>query len=110
VVAVMMMAAAMVMVGASSAQAAPAACPSPAHNNNDPGYGVMTGSFDLKDGPYAVCADVASLDAGDTVYLWCWVQNSHGNYWWWVRIAGTQTYGWMSENNMYIYETLWTKC
>lgn len=94
------------VVATSPAQAGPAtqaACPSPSHNNNGEGHGVMLGTYNLKVGPYAACDNVRSVATGTVVYLWCWVRNSHGNYWWWVRVQGTSTHGWMSEDNMTLH-------
>jgi hypothetical protein len=47
-----------------------------------------------------VCDNLASVADGKLVYLECLTTNSYGNVWWFVRVAGTNTYGWTSYNNI----------
>ncbi|MEU9012647.1 hypothetical protein AB0D12_23355 [Streptomyces sp. NPDC048479] len=60
----------------------------------------MTGSYHLKTGPYATCSDVAQAQSGAKVWYHCYVVNSHGHTWTFMRIAGTNTSGWMSNDNL----------
>jgi hypothetical protein len=75
-------------------------CTSPSHSVNGEGSGVMNISANLKVAPYAACGNVASLSKNTVVYYHCWYVNDYGNVWWWVRVAGTSTYGWMSWDNL----------
>lgn len=67
---------------------------------NGEGAGRMTGTYNLKVAPYASCGNVARLTTGTVVYYQCFYNNSYGNTWWYVRVQGTQTYGWMSWDNL----------
>lgn len=60
----------------------------------------MEVTANLKVGPYASCSNVASVGKGVTVFLHCWADNIYGNEWWYVRVSGTSTYGWMSSDNL----------
>ncbi|GAA3548661.1 hypothetical protein GCM10022419_031170 [Nonomuraea rosea] len=77
-------------------------CPRPRVANRDPGYVTMTGSYNLKAGPYAGgrCATITKVARGTVLYVQCWVLNSHGHPWGYVRVKGTGTYGWMSVDNV----------
>lgn len=71
------------------------------HRDPDPGtYGYMTGSYHIEVGPYASCTDVALVPSGKKVWYHCYVLNAYGHKWWWVRISGTNTAGWMSADNL----------
>ncbi|MFI0900268.1 serine/threonine-protein kinase [Streptomyces sp. NPDC020983] len=90
--------------------AAPAPARSPAvsrscggwsHRDPNPGtYGYMAGTFHLDAGPYANCPDVVLVRSGQMVWYHCCVSNAYGHRWWYVRIAGTHTAGWMSADNL----------
>ncbi|MCW2876971.1 MAG: hypothetical protein JWQ95_1071 [Sphaerisporangium sp.] len=86
-----------------AAQASSAAmdnCASPAHLYNGDGAGRMKGTYNLKLAPYASCGNVTRLSQGTLVYYQCWKRNSYGNLWWYVRVAGSHTHGWMSSANL----------
>ncbi len=71
---------------------------------NGEGRAEMLWGVNLKSGPYADsegCANTGWVDAGKTVYFYCWTKNSYGNVWWYVRVAGTQTFGWTSDANVW---------
>jgi len=70
----------------------------PTENGEGGGYTIT--SINLKKGPYAACDNVASVADGKLVWLQCTTTNIYGNYWWYVRVAGTSTYGWTSYNNI----------
>ncbi|MFI1797926.1 serine/threonine-protein kinase [Streptomyces sp. NPDC020379] len=79
----------------------PTACGGWNHRDPDPGtYGYMTGSYHLETGPYANCPDVSVAKAGANLWYHCYVANAYGHKWTYVRIAGTSTAGWMSNDNL----------
>ncbi|MET7622176.1 serine/threonine-protein kinase [Streptomyces sp. NPDC005408] len=95
--------------GAPSSPASPTAtsssvsksCGGWSHQDPHPGtYGNMTGTYHLKTGPYATCSDVAQVKSGAKVWYHCYVVNGYGHPWTYVRISGTQTAGWMSNDNL----------
>ncbi|GGV42205.1 hypothetical protein [Streptomyces spectabilis] len=87
----------------TTASAAPASadvnCTPPYHNNNSTGWGKLTGTYNLKKAPYASCGNVKNLRGGTKLYFHCYVVNAYGNEWIYSRVAGTETYGWMSYAN-----------
>jgi hypothetical protein len=84
----------------SANAAAQAECWTPSANGEGRGY--MKGGFNLKSGPYqSGCLNTGWASEGSTVYFQCWTKNSFGNVWWYVRLAGTQTYGWTSDANVW---------
>ncbi|MFG6196295.1 hypothetical protein [Nonomuraea sp. JJY05] len=96
-------------ITAATLAAAPAAsattesgCPRPRVANLDPGYVTMRGTFNLKAGPYAGsrCGNITTVAKGRVLYVHCWVLNSHGHPWGYMRIKGTGTHGWMSVDNV----------
>lgn len=95
------------VVTAPAAQAAPEQPPHCFYVYNKPngeGAGEMTGTYNLKIAPYSDCWSVQSVSTGTRLWFHCWLLNDFGNLWWYVRIAGTETYGWMSNDNM---KNLW---
>jgi hypothetical protein len=93
------------VVPLSPANAQPASvaaddCTPPPHPYNGDGGGNMKGTYNLKVAPYASCANVRSLAQGTHVYYLCWLVNTRGNVWEYVRVQGTTTYGWMSWDNI----------
>ncbi|QYC37654.1 hypothetical protein Nocox_00075 [Nonomuraea coxensis DSM 45129] len=90
---------------AAQAQSAAPSCVSPPHGGNGEGSGTMRGDFNLKTAPYAHCGNVRLLTKSTLVYYQCLYRNAYGNYWWWVRVAGTSTYGWMANDNLRFIST-----
>ncbi|EFC84083.1 serine/threonine-protein kinase [Parafrankia sp. EUN1f] len=71
-------------------------CPaSPSHGYNGDGYAVLVEDAPLRTGPYATCSTVSKLAKGLKVWLHCSVVNSYDNAWWWARLDGTTTAGWI---------------
>jgi hypothetical protein len=97
---------AVVMLFGVSAAIAPAAhataqveCWTPTANGE--GRATMKVGVYLTDGPYQTgCGTWGWVPAGSTVYFHCWTINSYGNVWWYVRLAGTDLYGWTSDANV----------
>ncbi|WP_371582820.1 hypothetical protein [Streptomyces sp. NBC_01314] len=90
---------------APSAQAAPQAeCWTPTANGEGRGYTFWNDGYgyNLKSGPYSDgCWNVGWVGQEKLIYLHCWKKNSYGNVWWYVRVAGTNDYGWTSDNNFW---------
>ncbi|MET9961374.1 serine/threonine-protein kinase [Streptomyces sp. NPDC006326] len=79
----------------------PTACGGWSHRDPHPGtYGYMSGDYHLETGPYQNCPAVSLAKTGTKVWYHCTVVNAHGNKWTYVRIEGTNTAGWMSNDNL----------
>jgi hypothetical protein len=86
---------------ALNASTASADCSShPAWQNLSSGAGRVTNSSPIRTGPYESCAVVKQVDTSKDLFYHCWVQNSVGNKWTHVRIANTNTEGWMYNGNL----------
>jgi eukaryotic-like serine/threonine-protein kinase len=71
------------------------------HQDPSPGtYGYMTGGYHIEVGPYETCTDIALAESGAKIWYHCYVVNAFGNKWMYVRIAGTNSAGWMSADNL----------
>ncbi|WP_158013104.1 hypothetical protein [Streptomyces sp. Root369] len=81
-----------VLTGAAPAQAASGT--SQTVSNVDSGWATVAAGANLQKAPYGACGTVTHISASTKVWLWCTVENDYGNLWAWVRIDGTQTYGW----------------
>lgn len=68
--------------------------------SNGEGAAETTISFNLKTGDYSDCPNAGRVDTGKKVYLYCFFDNGYWNTWWYIRVAGTATYGWTSANNL----------
>ncbi len=88
-----------VTTGAATASAA-APCDYVAYRNNSSAVELFITSVNLKQRPAAECANVIRVSAGTTFYAWCYHYNHYGNLWVYGRIAGTETRGWTSVNNL----------
>lgn len=92
----------MVAGGAVASATTSAECPAgTSHSANGEGYGyVGPGTHSLRTGPSVSCSATTNLPDSTKVWFWCYVTNSSGNAWWWVRVDGKTTAGWMYEGNM----------
>ncbi|SCG40611.1 hypothetical protein [Micromonospora humi] len=90
---------------AAAAAVAPAAanCSSQQVANYDDGYAIMRIGANLKKAPEAACGTVQYVGAGTKLWLWCFTVNQYDNVWFWGRIDGTSTYGWMANANTTTY-------
>lgn len=71
------------------------------HSRNGEGSGYTEVSKPLKVGPYGDCAKTgANTGAWGKVWLHCYEYNSYGNLWWWVRIDGTNSAGWIYSDHL----------
>ncbi|OKK17184.1 serine/threonine protein phosphatase [Streptomyces sp. CB00455] len=88
--------------GASAAPGpVPTGCGGWSHKNPAPGsYGYMAGDYHLETGPYQTCPAVTLAKSGTKLSYHCYVVNAYGNKWTYVRVDGTKTEGWMSNDNL----------
>ncbi|WP_052851063.1 SH3 domain-containing protein [Streptomyces avicenniae] len=88
---------------ATAGESAAAACPQPKHSNKD-AYSseiiASLGSAPLRAGPSSDCPTVVRVYSGTRFQFHCFVYNSSGNSWTFVRLDGTQIYGWMYDGNI----------
>ncbi|MFC9292896.1 serine/threonine-protein kinase [Streptomyces sp. NPDC057011] len=90
-------------VSASAAKPSPVStsCTGWSHRDPAPGsYGYMSGDYHLETGPYQTCPAVSLAKAGTKLWYHCYVVNAYGNKWTYVRVEGTSTAGWMSNDNL----------
>ncbi|GID94710.1 hypothetical protein Adi01nite_41220 [Amorphoplanes digitatis] len=88
---------------ASAAPPAPTGCPYsvPTHLPNGGGkLTVLSGGTWLNTGSYADCDRIRSLSAGTVVWMWCQYSNHYNNTWYYGRVEGTTTYGWVSSDRV----------
>ncbi|MFK3985649.1 hypothetical protein ACI2K4_35460 [Micromonospora sp. NPDC050397] len=91
--------AASILAVASPAQAVP--CVSPSHGVNGEGAGyINVYSATFRPAPYAECGASSYAPSGTRVYYHCYVYNSYGNKWWWVRVAESSQSGWVYDGNI----------
>ncbi|WP_431977393.1 SH3 domain-containing protein [Micromonospora haikouensis] len=65
------------------------------HANLDPGKGKATTKAAVHTGPYGDCTVTGYLYTGDPVTFDCYVTNSYGNRWTWVRDVAGNSIGWV---------------
>ncbi|GAA1614934.1 hypothetical protein GCM10009789_81280 [Kribbella sancticallisti] len=84
----------------ATTQAAHAACSHPAWQNYSPGAGRVTSTSPIRTGPSSDCGVVTNVGTAKDLFYHCWVENEAGNKWTHVRIANTNTMGWMYNGNL----------
>ncbi|MFG3363945.1 hypothetical protein ACIPWY_05760 [Streptomyces sp. NPDC090032] len=81
------------------------------HRDPNPGtYGYMSGSHHIVTGPSQTCSSVALAENGSKLWYHRSVVNAHGRNWTYVRVAGTNTSGWMSNDNLANQSGASTRC
>ncbi|MFC3384891.1 hypothetical protein [Couchioplanes azureus] len=99
-------AAVLLTAGVGVAMAQPASAAGPTHcigtpKANGEGWGLMKpGTWNLKGGYFSECQNVGVVRGGEKVWFQCSKRNNYGNNWWYVRVAGTDKKGWISESNL----------
>ncbi|GAB2589582.1 hypothetical protein [Kribbella endophytica] len=83
-----------------STQTAEAACNRPATQNLSPAAGRVKSSSPLRVGPSEGCGVVRTIGTGTDLFYHCWVENSAGHKWTYVRVANTNVEGWMYNGNL----------
>ncbi|MGW6458982.1 SH3 domain-containing protein [Streptomyces sp. NPDC055078] len=81
---------------------APLDCTHP-HSNKDGGSGYgedPDGSIHVRTGPHEYCAVVEVVSNNRLLYWHCWTENSAGNRWTHLRVAGTQINGWVVDSKL----------
>nr|WP_232295355.1 serine/threonine-protein kinase [Parafrankia sp. EUN1f] len=80
----------------------PLGCPAkPVTRVNSDGFGVLTKVGDLREGPAGSCESLGTFVRGRKFWLWCNVTKSN-EVWWWARLDGTETSGWIRADTMKI--------
>ncbi|MFC5719136.1 hypothetical protein ACFP1Z_02920 [Streptomyces gamaensis] len=59
----------------------------------------------LKAGPYAACKTLKVVPTGTKFWIWCRTHNAYNNLWFYGRIAGTDTTGWMYAGGLRTWGT-----
>lgn len=95
--------AALTVTAPAPSSASTAACTHPAWQNKSAGAGKGSkagGTTPIRNGPYEGCGVVVNVSNSKDLFYHCWVQNNEGNKWTHVRIANTQTEGWVYNGNL----------
>ncbi|MET7480205.1 hypothetical protein ABZT17_38470 [Streptomyces sp. NPDC005648] len=97
---------------ATTAQAASTAtCWDTIVENNSSLTTKLKATYNLKDGIGSVCANIQSVSKDTTFYVWCGATNpDSGVLWFYGRIKGTETKGWMSSDNLNFVSGTWSYC
>ncbi|MEV0990612.1 serine/threonine-protein kinase [Streptomyces sp. NPDC049949] len=79
----------------------PTGCAGWTHSDPNPGtYGYMSGDHHLLTAPYQPCPAGALVKDGTKLWYQCYVVNSYGNQWTYVRVDGTNTTGWLYNRDL----------
>ncbi|KMO95876.1 serine/threonine-protein kinase [Streptomyces roseus] len=80
---------------------APTGCAGWTHSDPKPGtYGYISGDHHLLAAPYQPCPAGALVKDGTKLWYQCYVVNSYGNQWTYVRVDGTNTTGWLYNRDL----------
>ncbi|TGB08800.1 hypothetical protein [Streptomyces sp. MZ04] len=93
----------------SANAAAPCGFPEVVANNSSASF-YFNKNTTLRRDPYADCDSKGVFAKGQRFFVWCYVNNFNGNTWYYGRINGTQTKGWVSSNSVTGYEGSSKKC
>ncbi|MEU3408426.1 serine/threonine-protein kinase [Streptomyces sp. NPDC006670] len=91
--------------GSSSAAAkpgpTPTGCAGWTHKDPKPGtYGYISGDHHLLAAPYQQCAQGSLVKSGTKLWYHCYIVNSYGNQWTFVRVDGTNQTGWLYNRDL----------
>ncbi|MFE2552875.1 serine/threonine-protein kinase [Streptomyces sp. NPDC059355] len=79
----------------------PTGCAGWTHSDPKPGsYGYISGDHHLLTAPYQPCPAGALVKNGTKLWYECYVVNSYGNQWTFVRVDGTNTTGWLYNRDL----------
>nr|WSW57461.1 protein kinase [Streptomyces sp. NBC_00998] len=79
----------------------PTGCAGWTHKDSKPGtYGYISGDHHLLAAPYQNCPAGALVKDGTKLWYQCYIVNSHGNQWTYVRVDGTNTTGWLYNRDL----------
>jgi hypothetical protein len=97
------------LIATLAAPASAAACPFPTPGtlpNGDGKLTVLSGGTSLMTGPYSDCPRISGLAAGKVVWAWCIYLNNYNNWWYYGRVDGGSSYGWVSSERVsYTYSS-----
>ncbi|MFG2621232.1 serine/threonine-protein kinase [Streptomyces sp. NPDC048507] len=91
--------------GSSAAPAkpkpAPTGCAGWTHKDPAPGtYGYISGDHHLLAAPYQQCPQGSLVKNGTKLWYQCYIVNSYGNQWTFVRVDGTNATGWLYNRDL----------
>ncbi|MEU3468941.1 serine/threonine-protein kinase [Streptomyces sp. NPDC006687] len=79
----------------------PTGCAGWTHKDPKPGtYGYISGDHHLLAAPYQQCAQGSLVKSGTKLWYHCYVVNSYGNQWTFVRVDGTNQTGWLYNRDL----------
>ncbi|MEV7545429.1 serine/threonine-protein kinase [Streptomyces sp. NPDC089915] len=79
----------------------PTGCAGWTHKDPKPGtYGFISGDHHLLAAPYQQCAQGALVKSGTKLWYHCYIVNSYGNQWTFVRVDGTNQTGWLYNRDL----------
>ncbi|MFF5701077.1 protein kinase [Streptomyces sp. NPDC012794] len=79
----------------------PTGCAGWTHRDPTPGtYGYISGDHHLLAAPYQQCAKGTLVKSGTKLWYHCYIVNSYGNQWTFVRVDGTNTTGWLYNRDL----------
>ncbi|GIF23430.1 hypothetical protein BJ973_004042 [Actinoplanes tereljensis] len=93
------------LVATTSPAQAAADCDESIYIRNGDGSGKFTRTGTLEAGPYGACDDRKTLAKGAKFWIHCSWPNDYGNLWYYVRLEGTSTYGWVWEGDVSVSYT-----
>ncbi|MGW2667674.1 serine/threonine-protein kinase [Streptomyces sp. NPDC001272] len=87
--------------GAAKPKPVPTGCAGWTHKDPKPGtYGYISGDHHLLAAPYQQCAQGSLVKSGTKLWYHCYVVNSYGNQWTFVRVEGTNQTGWLYNRDL----------
>ncbi|RPF44415.1 serine/threonine protein kinase [Streptomyces sp. Ag109_G2-6] len=79
----------------------PTGCAGWTHKDPKPGtYGYISGDHHLLAAPYQQCAQGSLVKSGTKLWYHCYIINSYGNQWTFVRVDGTNQTGWLYNRDL----------
>ncbi|MFF8428271.1 MULTISPECIES: hypothetical protein [unclassified Streptomyces] len=69
------------------------------HNKMD-NHADFSKDVTLRREPYSDCTSMGVFAKGQKFYIWCAYKNAANNWWYFGRISGTDTAGWVYEGNL----------
>ncbi|MEV7728669.1 serine/threonine-protein kinase [Streptomyces sp. NPDC087917] len=79
----------------------PTGCTGWTHRDPAPGtYGYISGDHHLLAAPYQQCPQGSLVKDGTKLWYQCYVVNSYGNQWTFVRVDGTNATGWLYNRDL----------
>ncbi|MFE3765315.1 protein kinase [Streptomyces sp. NPDC059104] len=79
----------------------PTGCAGWTHRDPSPGtYGYLSGDHHLLAAPYQQCSQGSLVKDGTKLWYQCYIVNSYGNQWTFVRVDGTNATGWLYNRDL----------